>query len=287
MCSSTLHAQSLKKIFTTTEWLADHLDDENIIVFHVETREAYDEGHIPGAQFIASKDFSTTVGDDLYTELRSADELRKLLLSRGITDDSEIVLYYGSSRFAWTYRLYFTFDYLGLADQVKILDGGLTTWTKEGRPTTTDEPQPVPSSPEALTLAINEDILASKEDIAAAIDMDRMSIIDARTKEYYSGEKDGDGHYKRPGHIGNARNITWTRIIDEDQKLLPEEVLRQFYEDQEISKKDEVITYCHVGLRATVLYTISKGLGHKVSMYDGSFNEWDRLDDAYPVRRSN
>ena len=39
-----------KAVLVTTEWLAEHLGDEGLVVAEVdENPELYDEGHIPGA----------------------------------------------------------------------------------------------------------------------------------------------------------------------------------------------------------------------------------------------
>ncbi|RLD22000.1 MAG: sulfurtransferase, partial [Bacteroidetes bacterium] len=81
-------------------------------------------------------------------------------------------------------------------------------------------------------------------------------------------------------------NITWLNIVDENQKLKSAGELQEYFFSEGINKDDKVITYCHVGLRATVLYTISKSLGYDTKMYDGSYNEWDRLDESYPVDKT-
>ena len=137
-----------------------------------------------------------------------------------------------------------------------------------------------------LSINPNTSLIASKEQVKNFVGSSNVKIIDARRDAYYSGEKDGDGHYKRPGHIATAKNITWLNVIDENQKLKPKDELEQYFIGQGINQEDKVITYCHVGLRATVLYTISKSLGHDTKMYDGSINEWDRLDDSYSVENT-
>ena len=277
-------SQNFKSIFKSSEWLSKNLENENLVLLHVEAEDAYKAGHIPNAQYIGRSEYAFSI-DSLSTQLPQVSYLDSLFTSKGISDESIVVLYYGSDKFAQTFRLYYTFDYVGLSKNVFILDGGLHNWTKEERPISTDAVQSSPAKG-TLSIVLNGQILASKESVQSKLDQPNISIIDARTAAYYSGEKDGDGHYKRPGHIKNAKNITWLTIIDEDQMLKPKEVLGQFYEDEGIAKNDEIITYCHVGLRASVLYTVSKALGYKTSMYDGSINEWDRLDDQFPVQNT-
>lgn len=281
-----ISAQSYDSIFKSTDWLKDHLNDKDLVILHVEAKNNYDSAHIPGAQFIKMQEYVTSTTDSIYTEMPTIIYLDSLVRARGITNESKVILYYGSPMFAPTYRLYFTFDYLGLAENVFILDGGLKTWTNAGLPLSAEKVTVSEAEAGTLTIKPNASLIASKEQVQNFIGATEVKIIDARRDAYYSGEKDGDGHYKRPGHIASAKNITWLNIVDENQKLKSEVALHEYFAGQGISKTDKVITYCHVGLRATVLYTISKSLGHKTKMYDGSYNEWDRLDGTYPVEKT-
>lgn len=281
-----LSAQSFESTFVSSDWLYDHLEDENLVIFHVETKENYDSAHIPRAQFIRMREYVTSTTDSIYTEMPSTIYLDSMLRARGVSNDSKIILYYGGERFAATYRLYFTFDYLGLAENVFILDGGLKTWVNAQLPVSAEKAKVAGTDAGNLSINPNTSLIASKEQVKNFVGSSDVKIIDARREAYYTGEKDGDGHYKRPGHIAGAKTITWLDIIDENQKLKPEEELQQYFASQGINKEDKVITYCHVGLRATVLYIISKSLGHDTKMYDGSINEWDRLDDSYPVENT-
>jgi thiosulfate/3-mercaptopyruvate sulfurtransferase len=278
-------AQSYESIFKTPDWLKDHLNDKDLIILHVESKSNYDSAHIPGAQFIKMSEFVTSTTDSIYTEMPTVTYLDSLLQARGITNESKVILYYGGEMFAATFRLYFTFDYLGLAENVFILDGGLKTWKNGGLPVSADNVA-LPVAQGTLTITANTSLIARKEQVRNFVGAAEVKIIDARRDAYYSGEKDGDGHYKRPGHIASAKNITWLNIVDENQTLKSAEKLHEYFNGQGINKGDKIITYCHVGLRASVLYTISKRLGHDVKMYDGSYNEWDRLDDTYPVENT-
>jgi thiosulfate/3-mercaptopyruvate sulfurtransferase len=232
------------------------------------------------------REFTTTTTDSIYSELPTNIYLDSLFIARGVSNDSKVILYYGGQRFAHTYRLYFTLDYLGLAENVFILDGGLKTWRNNELPVSADTVIVTAAEPGSLTIKANPSLIVNKEQVRSFIGQADIKIIDARRDNYYSGEKDGNGSYKRPGHIAGAKNITWLDIIDENQKLKSTEELQQYFIGQGINKEDKVITYCHIGLRASVLYTISKALGHTTKLYDGSINEWDRLDDSYPVENT-
>ena len=43
-----------------------------------------------------------------------------------------------------------------------------------------------------------------------------------------------------------------------------------------------MIGYCHVGMQTTAMLFAARTLGHKVLLYDGSFQDWYRHPE-YPV----
>ena len=45
---------------------------------------------------------------------------------------------------------------------------------------------------------------------------------------------------------------------------------------------DTVLGYCHIGMQTTAVLFAARSLGHKVLLYDGSFQDWSRHKD-YPV----
>ncbi len=40
-----------------------------------------------------------------------------------------------------------------------------------------------------------------------------------------------------------------------------------------------MVSYCHIGQRATVLYFTAKMLGYDAKMYDGSWEDWSHRKD--------
>jgi len=259
---------------------------ENIVLIHVGRAEGYNKGHIPGALFVGNKDYVTVSEDSLYTELPDLEDFQATLRARGIEKNSQIIICSDWETFAQAFRLYFTFEYFGFEDNVRILDGGIKGWDAKGLPLSTDTVVAVASNDD-IKLQENTDLLVDKNWIKNSFNNEEVTIIDARTPEYYSGEKDGDGYYKRSGHIAGAKNITWKNLVDGNHFLLDEQPLMEHYQEHGIGKDQSVINYCHVGLRATVLYTIGKGLGYSTFLYDGSYNEWDRLSEEYSFEKSD
>jgi len=235
---------------------------------------------------MGSSAYVTVSDDSLYTELPELKDFQSTLKAYGINKDSQIVLCSDWETFAQAFRLYFTFEYFGFEDNVRILDGGIKGWDARGLPISTDTVIAV-ATEEDIKLQENKNLLVDKNWIKNSFNNEEVTLIDARTPEYYSGEKDGDGYYKRSGHIAGAKNITWKNLVDENHFLLDEQTLMEQYKEHGIGKDQSVINYCHVGLRATVLYTVGKGLGYSTFLYDGSYNEWDRLSEEYSFEKSD
>ena len=121
------------ELVVSTQWLADHLNDPNLVIVHI----AHDEGdyraaHIPGARYLAMDKFATGHTPP-GTELLPPDELKKNLEEIGIGDDSRVV-YYAPDWDPMATRLFFTMDYLGHGNQAALLDGGLDQWIRESGP---------------------------------------------------------------------------------------------------------------------------------------------------------
>jgi hypothetical protein len=70
-----------KHVLVTTEWLADHLGDDDLVVAEVDEDPAlYDDGHIPGAVKLHWRE---DLQDPVERDLVEKNEFEELLGSRG------------------------------------------------------------------------------------------------------------------------------------------------------------------------------------------------------------
>ncbi len=265
--AAALHSNML----VTTEWLDQHRNDPKVVVLHVSgNRAAYDDGHIPGARFVAMSDLVVT-RDGIPNELPAADDLKKALEAAGISDDSRVILYSDASVLPAT-RAYFTLDYLGHGDQVALLDGGLVKWRAEGRTLAKDA---APAAPGHFTPRPKPDLvvqidavkqMAGKPPSGASSHAD--VLLDVRSAADYRGEKGS--------HIPGALNVFWMndQASRENPVLRPEAELRTLYETLGITPDRKVVTYCNSGMQASQSYFTLKYLGYDVRLYDGSMSEW-------------
>lgn len=273
------NAKGFEDIFINQEWLHDHLADENMIILHVDQPEDYQKGHIPGALYMGSESYTAT-RNGLYFEMPEPEDFAEELRERGIDEGSLVILSSGWDIFAYAFRLYVTFEYYGLEKQVRILDGGIRGWKAKGYRISQDSVIAEPIN-DLIDLKEKNHILIGKDWIRSNLSNPAVCTIDARRENFYTGSEKGS--YKRSGHIRGAKNLTWTTLVNDQFFLLPADTLKQMYRKIAGTEKKKLILYCHVALRASVLYTVGKALGYEVRLYDGSYNEWDGLDDTYPV----
>ena len=156
-----------KDVLVTTEWLAEHLDDPNIIVAEVDENPAlYDEGHVRGAVRLHWRD---DLQDPVERDLIPRDAFEKLMGSLGIANDTTVVLYGDRNNWFAAYAYWYLKIY-GHAD-VRILDGGRQKWVDENRELTNDEP-----SRDAVSYEAGErdaSIRTFRDDVLSALGDDR------------------------------------------------------------------------------------------------------------------
>ncbi len=248
--------------------LQSQLKDPRLVLLHVGGPQDYAAGHLPGARLVTLADISVTGPGNLRLELPAVDQLRASLLKLGVANSSKVVIYAGTDSVQSATRVWFTFDYLGLP--ASLLDGGLTAWRAAGRPLSTE---PAAFSP-ATTLNVTphpEYVVDAAWLAAHRADMG-VVMLDARLPEFYSGEN--AGQMPRAGHIPGAWNLPFPRLLTDNKEFIPRKKLAEY-----LGNGSTIITYCHIGQQATVLYFAGRVAGKNVKLYDGSFQDWSARTD--------
>src|ERR687886_1421730 len=131
-----------KPVLVTTEWLAEHLNDDKVVVAEVdENPELYDEGHIPGAVKLHWRE---DLQDPIERDLVEKEQFERLMGSSGISNDTTLVVYGDRNNWFAAYAYWYMKIY-GHQD-VRILDGGRQKWLDEGRELSTDVPSREPAA---------------------------------------------------------------------------------------------------------------------------------------------
>jgi thiosulfate/3-mercaptopyruvate sulfurtransferase len=269
-------------MLVSTQWMGQHLNDRRLVILAVGQRADYDSGHLPGAQYLdyASIHLMPGPGQPNNLELPPMPDLVKVFGGLGVTNESRIVLYVSKDMLSPTTRVYLTLDAMGLGGQTSILDGGLPMWKSEGRPVTTEVRQPRPGKIEPCA---QSDVIVDADYVKANLRHAGVRIVDARTPEFFSGERPGKN--QRPGHIPGATNITYSTLVDDQGKFKSVSALERQFRDAGVESGDRVVSYCHIGQQATVVYFVARYLGFDARLYDGSFEDWSRHADL-PVELS-
>ena len=118
----------LPDMIVTPEWLAAHLNDPNVVLVEVGKRSDFDNGHIPGARFIAS-DQLVVNKNGIPDEMPTVAQLEKLFGNAVIGNTGRIVIYSHEPLMAT--RMFFTLDYLGHGDRALGHVGGLGGATRD------------------------------------------------------------------------------------------------------------------------------------------------------------
>lgn len=263
-------------------WVAERLGTAELVLLHVGDKAEYEAAHIPGAQFIAVADV-TVERDGLTNELPPVEKLQAAFEKVGVRDDSLIVVYVGRDTITPAGRILMTLDYLGLGDRAALLDGGLPAWRAEGHPFTSVATTPASGT---FTPHPRPEIIADLAFVRANLNTPSVAILDARAPEFYSGESDNSGRIPRPGHIPGAGSVFYATLLESPQypKLKDEATLRKLFADAGADPGDLVVTYCHTGQQASLLYFVARYLGYTVKLYDGSFQEWSAKPEL-PVEK--
>ena len=176
--------------FLTTTELAAELGDPNLGVidasWHLPNAgrtgaAEFRVKHIPGAVFF-DIDLIADHDQDLPHMLPKPDALAKAMTALGLGDGMRFVVYdalglYAAARVWWTLRAY------GV-DEVRILDGGLPRWIKEGRPLETGDAHP---KPRVFTPRLEDKFVASLDEVRAALADGSAQVVDARPAERFRG----------------------------------------------------------------------------------------------------
>ena len=278
-----------EKYLVSPAWLAKHKNDPSVRLIEIagmgqDQMQAYKAGHVPGA---ACWDWKEMLWDARMREFPSPEEFARRLGNAGIGNDTTVVFYGEGMQFgvyAW-----WTFTYCGHPD-VRILDGARDRWKNEGHPLTTEVPKsfsPVQYQP----VARNEGMRMWRDEVLAALGKPGEVILDGRSPEEYRGERVGgpggpDTGALRYGRIPGAKHLYFMDLLNPDNSLKPTPELRRAFEARGATPEKDIIVYCRMSHRATVLYfALTRVLGYRnVRVYDGSWTEWGNLV-GFPVER--
>ncbi len=269
----------------STQWLADHLGGENLVVLdatvlpvegggYVAGDEEYlVHGHVPGAHSADLIDqFSDPEGRFPFTR-PGREQFERAAGEHGIANDSTVIVYDTASG-QWASRLWWLLRSFG-HDDVAVLDGGLTRWRQEERLLETGYTAPPARS---FVAEERDGFWVDKSEVEEVAAGRRAgALVCAVPAKEFSGEVPVR---RRPGHIPGSVSIPAGNLVDRETRLLlhPEALAERLVP---VPRDERVILYCAGGIAATSGALALTLLGRTdVAVYDGSLNEWAADPDA-------
>ncbi|WP_396206952.1 sulfurtransferase [Gemmatimonas sp.] len=262
-------AANAAPMLVDTKWVAEHINDRDVVVLHVGTKAQYDSGHVAGSRHVSLEELALPqVQGGLTLQMAGAEQLTAWAVRNGIGDKTRVIVVPHDFNLQSATRVFFTLAYLGAGDRASLMDGGYQAWKGEQRAVSTTAPAAAPAV--TFTPRVRSDLIAQVSQVEAATQDKSRYIVDARLTRFYNG--DGGG-YPRPGHIPTAVNIPISSV-SVNGFLRPRAELDALFAAQQVDRSKPVITYCHIGQQATLLWFVATLLERDARMYDGSFQEW-------------
>jgi thiosulfate/3-mercaptopyruvate sulfurtransferase len=270
-------------------WVHRHRNDPKVRLIEIagmnqDEMQAYRAGHVPGAVCWKWMDM---LWDPRRRDFPSPDEFARRCGEAGIGNGTTVVFYGEGVQFG--FYAWWTFRYCGHR-RVKMLDGARTRWAAEGRPLTTEEPPPaVPVTYTPVKRVERMRVLRDK--MFKVVDGKAALLLDGRSPEEFRGERVGgpegpDVGALRYGRIPGAKHLYFEELLDGNKAFKPVAELKQLVAARGGDAGKDIVAYCRMSHRATVLYFALTELlkFKKVKVYDGSWTEWGNLVNV-PVER--
>lgn len=230
-------------------------------------RQAYWDGHIPGAAYVSLEDELSdhAVGGRGRHPLPRGADLQDAARRWGLHSGQPVVVYDDWNR-AGSARAWWLLTAAGLAD-VRILDGGLAAWREAGGT--------LVSGPEDL---LPGDVTVGHPDLyegaRPTLTADGIAagsagtVVDARAPERFRGEVEPVDPIG--GHIPGAVNLPSMSLLAANGRFLDDATLRS----RLAGLGNDVGVYCGSGVTAAVVLAALAVTGVDGALFPGSWSQW-------------
>ena len=272
-----------EEFFVSADWLQENLTKPGLAIVDgswylpAQKRDAkaeYDAQHISGAVFF-DHDQVVDADSSLPHALPKPEDFARMAGTMGIAADDTIIIYDGPGLFTAP-RVWWMFRTFG-ARNVRILEGGIDSWIKEGRPVTADVTKIAPC---VFDADFQAERVATFDDMMRTVEAGDRQIADARPAGRFTGAEPEPREGMRSGHMPGAHNLP-VMSLSRDGKLLPPDELKETIEAAGLDLSKPVVTSCGSGITAAVISLALETLGHRNhTLYDGSWSEWGARADT-------
>jgi thiosulfate/3-mercaptopyruvate sulfurtransferase len=231
-----------------------------------EGRPEYLEGHLPGAVYVDLDHELSRKGQPTEGRhpLPTRDTLEDAARRWGV-NEGDIVVAYDDVQSVAAARAWWLLTRSGLAD-VRVLDGGLRSWSDIGLPLETGDVQP--QRGDVVLRKLTHGVASIDE--AAGWSRDGV-LLDVRAPERYRG--DVEPLDPVAGHIPGAVNLPTTVHLESGRFRDPAEI-RATFAAAGVEDATSVAAYCGSGITAAHTALAGAIAGLDVTVFPGSWSEW-------------
>jgi len=286
MTDLLIQAETLRARLTRPGCLV--FDVRHDLADHQAGRRAYEDGHIPGALYLDHEVqlSAPRTGHNGRHPLPERGDFAALMRAQGLTARTEVVVYdAGNSMFAA--HLWWMLRWLG-HEAVSVLDGGWAAWQAIGGEVETGTRTPRLSEAQAIqgqALSGKPSMpLVDARAVLANLDDPRLTVVDARAPERFSGEVEPMDPVG--GHIPGAVNRPFKLNLRADGHFKSPADLRGEFESLLGDRLEHGIVHqCGSGITACHnLFAMELAGLRGSALYGGSWSEWCS-DPSRPVAK--
>jgi thiosulfate/3-mercaptopyruvate sulfurtransferase len=242
----------------STEWLQTHLNDPQVRIIYTGGADAYGRGHIPGARRLDPMQTMNMDGGKYH--LLPPDVLARTFKAAGAADGTQVV-FYGDSPMVtgWVSMALLS---IGHGEEISWLDGDMNLWRTEKRPVSTSVPE---AGVGPLAARGAPDAIVDSTWVRNHLESPTTKVLDVRTDQEW-----------RNGHLPTATLILWQDLFQDlnTHKFKSPDEIRSLLQRAGVQPNQEVVTYCAVGMRASLMFWAARSVGVPARVYVGSWQDW-------------
>ncbi|MGW8137312.1 sulfurtransferase [Sphingomonas zeae] len=233
-------------------------------------RRGFEDGHIPGARFVALGGLADP-DSDLPMTLPQPEHFAHAMSEVGVGHADRIVLYdrsplHSSARVWWLLSLFG-------AKSVALLDGGLEAWRAAGHPVMVG-PAGAPEAPGLFVATADLTRVRSLREVRTHVEAGDAQIVDARSPGRFAGAEPEPRPGVEPGHIPGALNLPYSKLFEGDGRWKSPQAIAEAFAAAGVDPARPMVATCGSGITACVLAFAAERIGGTMPVYDGSWTEW-------------
>ena len=269
---------TLPTALVDSHWLSHHLNHPDLVILDAswympaaqrDGEHEWQQKRIANARFF---DFDRIIKDHDNTlphMLPPPEQFAQQVAALGISNHSVVVVYDGSGIFAAP-RAWWMFKAMG-HDQVAVLNGGLPAWIEQSYPVEVTPPTEI--TPSHFIAHRQDNWIADASQVSTALAQADHLVLDARSRDRFSGHTPDPRPEVRAGHMPGAYCLPFTELISHGH-LLPTAALAEKLAPL-LNDKQQLVCSCGSGVTAAILALAAYLVGHReIAVYDGSWCEW-------------